>query len=98
MLGFGHKPNAIQAAFTRSRLECLPGETKIRDEDVRYFLGRLSALPGLFTPDVPEGRTRARRFPRFRVDSASPPALAGRLCAALMRAGALRACPPGTAG
>ncbi|MEU5423220.1 DegT/DnrJ/EryC1/StrS family aminotransferase [Streptomyces sp. NPDC001407] len=89
MLGFNHKPNAIQAAFTRSQLERLPEEAKIRDENVRYFLERLSALPGLLTPHVPEDRTHAWHILRFRVDPAAlglDPALAGALRASLMRA------------
>nr|BAV57445.1 Glutamine--scyllo-inositol transaminase [Streptomyces sp. SANK 60404] len=89
MLGFNHKPNSIQAAFTRSQLERFADEAKLRDENVRYFLDRLAALPGLLTPRVPDDRTHAWHILRFRTDPEAwglEPQYAGPLRAALMRA------------
>ncbi|MEU9107570.1 DegT/DnrJ/EryC1/StrS family aminotransferase [Streptomyces xanthophaeus] len=89
LLGFNHKPNAIQAAFTRSQLERFGHEGKLRDENVRGFLGRLEALPGLLTPVVPEDRTHAWHILRFRTDPEAwglEARFAGPLRAALMRA------------
>ncbi|MEV6122680.1 DegT/DnrJ/EryC1/StrS family aminotransferase [Streptomyces sp. NPDC052077] len=89
LLGFNHKPNAIQAAFTRSRLERFDEEAKLRDENVRRFLGRLAALPGLLVPEVPDDRDHAWHILRFRTDPGAwdlAAGYAGPLRAALMRA------------
>ncbi|MCZ0209700.1 DegT/DnrJ/EryC1/StrS family aminotransferase [Streptomyces achromogenes] len=89
LLGFNHKPNAIQAAFTRSQLERFDEEAKLRDENVRRFLDRLAALPGLVTPVVPDDRSHAWHILRFRTDPEAwglEPGHAGPLRAALMRA------------
>ncbi|MEU5690221.1 DegT/DnrJ/EryC1/StrS family aminotransferase [Actinosynnema sp. NPDC020468] len=88
-LGWNHKPNAIQAAFTRSRLTRFADEDKIRDHTVRGFLARLAELPGLVVPTVPDDRTHAWHILRLRVDPAAfglAPDRAGALRAALTRA------------
>ncbi|MGE5828839.1 MAG: DegT/DnrJ/EryC1/StrS family aminotransferase [Micromonosporaceae bacterium] len=89
MLGWNHKPNAIQCAFARSQLDRLPAGIEGRDRSVRAFLARVSGLPGLVGPTVPEDRTHAWHILRFRVDPAAfglPPEMAGRIRAAVMRA------------
>lgn len=89
MLGWNHKPNAIQAAFTRSQLSRFDLECKARDANVRSLLERLSVLEGLSTPSVPEDRTHAWHILRFRVDPSAfglPDGLAGALRGAVMRA------------
>jgi perosamine synthetase len=89
LLGWNHKPNAIQCAFTRSRLSSLRAETTARDATVRGFLARLAGLPGLIVPTVPVDRTHVWHILRFRVDPAAfglPDDMAGRLRAAVMRA------------
>jgi perosamine synthetase len=89
LLGWNNKPNAIQAAYTRSRLASFDQENKVRDENARHLLGRLAELPGLIAPEVPADRTHAWHILRFRVDPAAfglGDALAGAVRAALMRA------------
>ncbi len=89
MLGWNQKPNAIQAAFTRSRLTRFGAENGIREENVRALLERLAPLKGLITPSVPEDRTHAWHILRFRVDPSAfglPEHLAGPLRGAVMRA------------
>lgn len=89
LLGWNYKPNAIQCAFTRSQLARLPGEQKIREENVRRLLGRVSALDGLGVPAVSDDRTHAWHILRFRVDPAAfgaPDTPAGPLRAVVMSA------------
>lgn len=89
MLGWNNKPNAIQAAFTRSQLARFETENSIRDTNVRALLERLSALKGLIAPSVPEDRTHAWHILRFRVDPSAfglPERFAGPLRGAVMRA------------
>lgn len=89
VLGWNHKPGAIQCAFTRSQLARLPAAIAARERNVRGFLDRVAELPGLIVPTVPGDRTHAWHILRFRVDPAAfglPVGMAGRLRAALMRA------------
>ncbi|MFF9901026.1 DegT/DnrJ/EryC1/StrS family aminotransferase [Streptomyces longispororuber] len=89
LLGWNCKPNAVQAAFTRSRLARLPAEAAVREENVRRLLGRLAAHPGFLVPEVPRDRTHAWHILRVRVDPAAfglADAFAGPLRAAVQRA------------
>ncbi|WP_067460568.1 DegT/DnrJ/EryC1/StrS family aminotransferase [Actinomadura macra] len=89
MLGWNDKPNAIQCAFTRSRLVRFHDENRIRDENVRRFLGRLAELPWLRGPDAPDDRTHAWHILRFMVDPEAfglGPAHAGAVRATVMKA------------
>ncbi|GAA3768007.1 DegT/DnrJ/EryC1/StrS family aminotransferase [Streptomyces phyllanthi] len=70
LLGWNCKPNAMQAAFTRSRLTRFPAEAAVREENVRRLLGRLAAYPGFLVPEVPQDRTHAWHILRFRVKPA----------------------------
>ncbi|MEU6769319.1 DegT/DnrJ/EryC1/StrS family aminotransferase [Streptomyces sp. NPDC046853] len=71
LLGWNCKPNAIQAAFTRSRLTHFDAEAAVRDQNVRRLLGRLADLPGFLVPEVPGDRTHAWHILRFRVRPAA---------------------------
>ncbi|MFJ8937555.1 DegT/DnrJ/EryC1/StrS family aminotransferase [Streptomyces sp. NPDC102365] len=89
LLGWNCKPNAVQAAFTRSRLARLPAETAVREENVRRLLGRLAACPGFLVPEVPRDRTHAWHILRIRVSPAAfglADELAGPLRAVVQRA------------
>jgi|1185.fasta_scaffold07620_3 perosamine synthetase len=89
MLGWNHKPNAIQCAFTRSRLSRFAKEAEQRAANVERFLGRLAELPWLRVPRQPDDRTHAWHILRFRVDPAAfglEPELAGPVRALVMRA------------
>ncbi|MBU8858604.1 MULTISPECIES: DegT/DnrJ/EryC1/StrS family aminotransferase [unclassified Micromonospora] len=89
VLGWNHKPNSLQAAFTRSQLTRFPEEFRRRDENVRRFLGRIAELPGLTPPQPPGDRTHAWHILRVRVDTAAfglPDTMTGPLRAAVQRA------------
>ncbi|MEW2602994.1 DegT/DnrJ/EryC1/StrS family aminotransferase [[Kitasatospora] papulosa] len=89
LLGWNCKPNAIQAAFTRSRLTQLPAEMAVREENVGRLLGRLAAYPGFLVPQVPQDRTHAWHILRIRVEPAAfglADELAGPLRSVLQRA------------
>lgn len=89
LLGWNHKPNAIQCAFTRSQLVRFGAEAHIRAGNVERLLGRLAALPGLVTPKAAGDRTHAWHILRFRVDATAfglDPSFNGPVRAALMRA------------
>lgn len=89
LIGWNHKPNAIQCAFTRSQLSRLDQDAQARQDNVRYFLTRLAELPGLVVPSCPADRRHAWHILRFRV---KPEAFgldhryAGPIRATLMRA------------
>ncbi|OXM52849.1 DegT/DnrJ/EryC1/StrS family aminotransferase [Amycolatopsis alba] len=70
LLGWNCKPNAIQAAFTRSRLKRFPAEAGIREDNVGRLLERLAEYPGFLLPEVPPDRTHAWHILRFRVNPA----------------------------
>ncbi|GAB3986219.1 DegT/DnrJ/EryC1/StrS family aminotransferase [Actinoallomurus acanthiterrae] len=89
LLGWNHKPNAIQCAFTRSRLTRFAEESEARDRNVRHFLGRLAELPWLKVPTAPDDRTHVWHILRLRVDPEPfglGPEAAGPLRAVVMRA------------
>jgi dTDP-4-amino-4,6-dideoxygalactose transaminase len=89
MLGWNHKPNAIQCAFTRSQLARFHDDGAARDDNVRHFLGRLGELPWLTVPCQPDDRTHVWHILRLCVDPEAfglGPECAGPLRAAVMRA------------
>ncbi|QXJ22397.1 DegT/DnrJ/EryC1/StrS family aminotransferase [Actinomadura graeca] len=89
VLGWNDKPNAVQCAFTRSRLGRFREENRIRDENVRHFLGRLGELPWLRGPEAPDDRTHAWHILRFMTDPEPfglGPAHTGPVRAAVMKA------------
>ncbi len=89
MLGWNHKPNAIQCAFTRSRLSNFRKEAEIRAANVAHFLGRLSELPWLRVPETPPDRTHAWHILRLTVDPSAfglGPEFAGPVRSVVMRA------------
>jgi perosamine synthetase len=89
MLGWNHKPNAIQCAFTRSQLARFRDDAAARDANVRHFLGRLGQLPWLVVPRQPDDRTHVWHILRFRVDPEAfglSQEYAGPVRAAVMRA------------
>ncbi|MER6915372.1 DegT/DnrJ/EryC1/StrS family aminotransferase [Streptomyces sp. NPDC000594] len=89
MLGWNNKPNAIQAAFTRSQLRRFPTDRRRRGENVRPLLDRVAELPGFLAPHHPADRTHAWHILRFRVVPAAfglDERYAGPLRAAVQRA------------
>jgi perosamine synthetase len=89
MLGWNHKPNAIQCAFTRSQLTRFHKDAEVRADNVTHFLDRLAELPWLRVPQQPDDRTHVWHILRFMVDPAPfglGPELAGPLRAVVMRA------------
>ena len=71
MLGWNHKPSAIQCAFTRSQLTRFRDDAAARDDNVRSFLGRLAELPWLAGPRRPDDRSHVWHILRFLVDPAA---------------------------
>src|SRR5262249_56542823 len=57
VLGWNHKLNVIQAAFTRSQLARFDEYERARAVNVERFLARLAELPGLLVPASPADRT-----------------------------------------
>lgn len=70
-LGWNHKMNTLQAAFTRSQLSRFDHYEKVRQENVAAFLDRLAALPGLRVPTAAPGTTHVWHILRFRFDAVS---------------------------
>lgn len=70
-LGWNHKMNAIQAAFTDAQLARFDEYERARQHNVTRFLSRLSALPGLRVPTAPPDTTHAWHILRFRFDPAA---------------------------
>lgn len=67
VLGWNNKPNAIQAAFTRSQLRRFPTDCRRREQNIRPFLDRVASLPGFLAPHHSADRTHAWHILRFRV-------------------------------
>lgn len=87
--GWNHKPNAIQAAFTRAQLDRYEATMKTRGGNVDRLLASLSQLPGLQVPTCPDDRSHAWHILRFRLDPAAfdlAPGRAGALRAVMMKA------------
>jgi dTDP-4-amino-4,6-dideoxygalactose transaminase len=70
-LGWNHKMNAIQAAFTDAQLVRFDEFERARQRNVANFLARLAALPGLRVPTALPDTTHAWHILRFRFDPAA---------------------------
>jgi len=70
VLAGNEKLSTINAAFTRCQLARFPHWHTARDANVRAFLSRLAALPGLVVPSSPVDRTHAWHILRLRFDVA----------------------------
>jgi len=67
--GWNAKLNPVQAAFAGSQLDRFDEYEKQRQANIAPFLKRLSALPGIRVPTVPDDRTHAWHVLRFRFDA-----------------------------
>lgn len=70
-LGWNHKMNALQAAFTSAQLARFDDYERARQHNVTAFLARLSKLPGLQVPTALPDTTHAWHILRFRFDPAA---------------------------
>ncbi|MFJ7067742.1 DegT/DnrJ/EryC1/StrS family aminotransferase [Streptomyces sp. NPDC101115] len=70
-LGWNHKMNALQAAFTDAQLARFDDYESMRQRNVTEFLGRLAELPGLSVPTALPDTTHAWHILRFRFDPAA---------------------------
>jgi dTDP-4-amino-4,6-dideoxygalactose transaminase len=68
LLGWNHKLNVVQAAFTLSQLDRFAEYDAARQRNVAEFLSRLGQLPGMVLPTVTPGSTHAWHILRFRFD------------------------------
>jgi perosamine synthetase len=70
-LGWNHKMNALQAAFTNAQLTRFDAYERARQHNVTEFLTRLAELPGLRVPTALPDTTHAWHILRFRFDPAA---------------------------
>lgn len=70
-LGWNHKMNALQAAFTSAQLDRYEEYERARQRNVTGFLARLAQLPGLRVPTALPDTTHAWHILRFRFDPAA---------------------------
>lgn len=70
-LGWNHKMNALQAAFTGTQLARFDEYESARQDNVTGFLARLARLPGLRVPTALPDTTHAWHILRFRFDPAA---------------------------
>lgn len=70
-LGWNHKMNAIQAAFTNAQLTRFDEYERKRQRNVADFLARLAVLPGLRVPTTLPDTTHVWHILRFRFDPAA---------------------------
>jgi dTDP-4-amino-4,6-dideoxygalactose transaminase len=70
-LGWNHKMNAIQAAFTSAQLTRFDEYEGKRQRNVADFLARLAVLPGLRVPTALPDTTHVWHILRFRFDPAA---------------------------
>jgi perosamine synthetase len=70
-LGWNAKLNPVQAGFAASQLDRFDDYEHSRQANIRPFLRRLSALPGLAVPAAPEHAGHAWHILRFRFDPAA---------------------------
>jgi len=67
MMGWNYRFDELEAAFTRSQLRRLDAMTAHRQHNCEYLTERLSLLPGIETPFVPDDRTHSYFFYMIRV-------------------------------
>ncbi|SHF56896.1 dTDP-4-amino-4,6-dideoxygalactose transaminase [Jatrophihabitans endophyticus] len=70
-LGWNHKMNAVQAAFTLSQLDRFADYEAARQSQVTRFLDRIGELPGVLVPTAPAGGSHAWHILRLRFDPAA---------------------------
>jgi dTDP-4-amino-4,6-dideoxygalactose transaminase len=70
-LGWNHKMNAIQAAFTSAQLSRFDDYERARSRNIAELLSRLSGLPGLRVPTARRDTTHAWHILRFRFEPAA---------------------------
>ncbi|MGE5829094.1 MAG: DegT/DnrJ/EryC1/StrS family aminotransferase [Micromonosporaceae bacterium] len=70
-LGWNHKMNAIQAAFTDAQLTRFDEYERHRQRNVADFLARLAVLPGLRVPTALPDTSHVWHILRFRFDPAA---------------------------
>lgn len=70
-LGWNHKMNALQAAFTDTQLARFDDYEEARQRNITEFLGRLAVLPGIQVPTALPDTTHAWHILRFRFDPAA---------------------------
>jgi dTDP-4-amino-4,6-dideoxygalactose transaminase len=70
-LGWNHKMNAIQAAFTNAQLTRFDEYERKRQRNVADLLARLAVLPGLRVPTTLPDTTHVWHILRFRFDPAA---------------------------
>lgn len=70
-LGWNHKMNALQAAFTNAQLTRFDEYEDRRQKNVTGLLGRLAELPGLQVPTALPDTTHVWHILRFRFDPAA---------------------------
>ncbi|MEU3773482.1 DegT/DnrJ/EryC1/StrS family aminotransferase [Streptomyces sp. NPDC032472] len=70
-LGWNHKMNALQAAFTLAQLDRYDAYEEARQRNITAFLARLAELPGLQVPTALPDTTHAWHILRFRFDAAA---------------------------
>lgn len=70
-LGWNHKMNGLQAAFTSSQLTRFEDYERARQANITAFLARLAKLPGLQIPTALPDTTHVWHILRFRFDPAA---------------------------
>ncbi|GIF96660.1 DegT/DnrJ/EryC1/StrS family aminotransferase [Catellatospora citrea] len=70
-LGWNHKMNGLQAAFTTAQLARFDEYERARQHNVTTFLARLAKLPGLQVPTALPDTTHVWHILRFRFDPAA---------------------------
>ncbi|WBB77726.1 DegT/DnrJ/EryC1/StrS family aminotransferase [Micromonospora sp. WMMD882] len=70
-LGWNHKMNGLQAAFTTAQLARFDEYERARQHNVTTFLARLAKLPGLRVPTALPETTHVWHILRFRFDPAA---------------------------
>lgn len=65
-IGWMYRYHEMAAAFVRSRLRALDKENELRRQNAGYLTRRLSELPGIIPPHVPEDRTSVFHLYRIR--------------------------------
>ncbi|WP_223297293.1 DegT/DnrJ/EryC1/StrS family aminotransferase [Catenulispora acidiphila] len=70
-LGWNHKMNGLQAAFTSSQLTRFEDYERARQANIGAFLARLAKLPGIQVPTALADTTHVWHILRFRFDPAA---------------------------